>query len=275
VVAAQPLSINPPLGVTYHSIGLRFTIAGVPATLAEIIAQVAKVRLIFDGDAYIDASAAELIVCSNFWNARYGLVNVVDGVLTISASRPWEQESTAQDGPAWGCATNAPGCIGTFELEVTLVAGATIDGIVAVGEVTNGEPMGRHLTIRRIGDNMGAAGDKTLFDWPKFGLDVGVYAIHIDKTGGTGNLITSIQMEVDQIGEIPRVPYGFLQAQFRRYGLTQQTGYTHIPFNKRGRPLDALPMVMQDLRLTLECSAALNNFSAIIEGLEGEDPKAA
>lgn len=271
VVTAVPMTIDPPLGVTYHSISLRFTVGGAPLSAALIKSEVSKIRFVFDGDPYVDASAQELSDLSDFWNARYGLVNITDGVLTINAARPWEQESTAQDGPAWGCATGLPGCIGTFQIEVTLAGGATCDAIEGFAEVSNPEPMGRHLTIRRTGGSRLAAGDETVFDWPKWGLDVGVYAVHVNKSAGTGNLITAVQLLVDQMEDVPRVKYGFLAGQFRRYGLTQQTNWMHLVFNKRGRPLDAMPMVMQDLRMVLECSGALGNYSVLIEGIEGTD----
>jgi len=272
VVAGQPSAILLPLGLTLQSVSLRFTIAGVPATEAQIKAQVSKIKFIFDGDPYIDVSATEYLAIANHWNFRYGLTNVVDGVLTISPSRPWDQEISAQDGPAWGLATNIGGGVRTANLEITLAGGATIDLIDPWAEVTEAEPMGRHYTIRRVSSTFAAAGDVIFSDWPVTGPDVSAYALHIDKSGGTGNLITDLRFTVDQAEEIQRCKYGIIQAQFQRYGCVQQTGFTHIPFARRGRPMEGLPMIFQDARLLLATSAALNNTNLLIEGVEGVDP---
>jgi hypothetical protein len=272
VTAGSPSAIVMPLGVTYESINLRFTIAGVPATAAEIANQVTKVKATIDGDSKIDASATELLAILNFWNSRYGMTNVIEGVLRVGLSRPFDQEIDAQDGPAWGCAVGVPGGVNSFNLEVTLGAGATIDGIEGFAEVTRPTPLGRHLVIRRISDNQAAAGDRVMADWPRLDTDVAWYAIHIDKAGGTGNPIREVQLKIDQKDEIERCAYGHIRSTFQRYGLTQQTGFTHIPFARRGRPLEALPAVFQDGRLTLGTAAALGNFNLLIESLEGIDP---
>ncbi len=278
VAAAAISAVIMGMGVTYDSIGLRFTIAGVPATEAEIKAQVTKIKATVDGDPKIDASSTELLAIFNFWGARYGLTNVNDGVLRLELSRPWEQEIVAQDGPGWGMATGVAGGVSTFTLEVTLAGGATIDAIEGFGEVENAAALGRHLCIRRpVVDNQAAAGDKILTDW-NTGADYQVLAFHVDKSGGTGNTIREVQLNVDQVEEIQRCVYGQIQARFRRYGCTQQTSFTHIPFDVRGRPLDGLPMVFQDMRLLLSTTlsgVALGNFNVLAEQLEGVDPKPA
>lgn len=273
VAAGAISSVIMGLGVTYESIGLRFTIAGVPATAAEIAAQVTKVKATIDGDPKVDASATELLAVFNFWNTRFGLTNVQDGILRLELSRPWEQEIDAQDGPGWGAATGVVGGINTFTLEVTLAGGATIDAIEGFAEVSNASPLGRHWTLRRVVDNQAAVGDKVLTDWNP-GADYAIYAFHIDKSGGTGNTIREVQLNVDQAEEIQRCAYGHIQSRFRRYGCVQQTGFTHIPFNLRGRPLEGLPMVFQDMRLLLGCpAAAMGNFNVLLEQVEGVDPK--
>lgn len=272
IAANSIASVIMPLGVTYQSIQLRFTIAGVPATEAQIKAQVTKIKGTIDGDPKFDASSTELLALMNFWNgAKSGITNVIDGVMTLHLSRPWEQEIVAQDGPGYGCATGVPGGVNSFQLEVTLDAGATIDNIEGFAEVTNAEPLGRHWTLRRIVDNQAASGDKVLSDWNP-GVDYSIYAMHVDQTGGTGNTITDIALAVDQVEEIQKAKYGVIKAQFQRTGQQQQTGFTHIPFNRRGRPLEGLPMVFQDMRLTLTTSAAMNNFNVLLEQLEGVDP---
>jgi hypothetical protein len=252
-----------PTGITYHAIQLRCTIAGVEATPAEIIAQVEDVKLTLNGDAKIDASAAEIAALHRFWRTKNSLDPIANGILTVWLARPELQEIDGQDGPAWGTLDQ-----NSFNLDVKLAAGATIDAIEPRGWVSKGEPLGRHITIRRLTDFMAGAGDKVLSDFQNPNAEYQMLAIHIDRSGGAGNLITSLNLKADQVDEWDG-PYGFIQNLLGVYGFNQQSGWTHLPFAMRGRPLDSLPMVMNDLRLRLTCSGALNNFNVLQERIEG------
>lgn len=253
-----------PVGLTYHAIQLRCTIAGVEATPAQIVAQLARVKFTLDGDPKIDASGAELAMVTRFWLTRAGVDPINAGILTVWFARPATQEIDGQDGPAWGTADR-----NSFNLDVTLAGGATIDNVEVRGWVTKPEPLGRHVCIRRLTDSMMAAGDKVLSDFQNPNLEHQLIAMHIDKTGGQGGLITAINLKADQVDEWDG-PYAYIQNLLTTYELTQQTGWTHLPFAMRGRPLDALPMVMNDLRLRITCSAQLNNFNLLQERIEGQ-----
>ena len=265
-----------PLGVEYFCIILRFTIAGVPATEAQIKAQIASFNAFMDGDDKLaNASPTELLGINNFWNSRYGLTNVNDGCLRIGCTRPWEQEIDAQDGPGWGCATNVPGGVGNFTLVVNMAAAAvTIDGIEGHAEYGRAAPLGRHWKLRRYQDNQAAAGEKVFSDFVQQ-ADVAAYAFHIDKasTPEGGALIDHVALKVDQADEFQKIPCGQLENRYRRYGCVKQTGFTHIPFDVRGRPLEAMPFVAQDMRLSLfTTGGALGNYNILSENMEGVDP---
>lgn len=269
----QRINTIMPLGVTYLALMLRFTIAGAAATSAQILAQVLRIRCIVDGDTKIDASPSELLAIFNAWNSRYGLTNVNDGVFRIEYTRPWDQEINAQDGPAWGMATNVPGGVSNFTVEIEFTGALTIDNVDAWAEVTDAEPLGRHLTIRRYVDNQAASGDKVFSD---FNQDPtwSIYCLHIDKASVPegGAPITDVALFVDQVGEIEKIKTGALENVYRRYGITKQVGYTHLPFARRGRPMETFPLVAQDMRLTLTTGSALNNYNILSEQLEGVDP---
>lgn len=271
----QRINILMPLGVTYEAINFRATIAGVAVTEAQWKAQVVNARAIIDGDDKLsDASITELIAVQQFWNKRYGLDNVNDGVFRLDLSRPWEQEIDAQDGPAWGCAMNVPGGVGNFTWEFQFAgAGVTIDAIEAWAEVTDAAPLGRHWCLRRYPDSQAAAGEKVFSDFNQNATHA-IYAIHIDKasTPEGGAPITDIKLKVDQVDEIEKIPAGALENIQRRYGLIKQTGFTQLAFAKRGRPLEAFPLVAQDMRLSLFTGAALNNYNILCEQLEGVEP---
>lgn len=268
--------ISMPLGVTYLALMPRFTIAGVAATEAQIKAQVLKIQCIIDGDNKIDCTPAELIAIEEYWNKRHGLACVNDGVLRISLSRPWEQEIDAQDGPGWGCAVNVVGGVGNFTMIFEMAgASVTIDGIEVHAEVTDPAPLGRHLCLRRYGfSSTQASGDVTFSDF-NTGVDHSAYAFHLDKASApeASAPITHVQLYADQAFEIEKIPTGTLEALAERYGLTKATGFTHIPFARRGRPKEGLPMVAQDMRLLLTVGSALNATNLISEQLEGVDPE--
>ncbi len=272
-LTGQRLNVIMPLGVTYCAIPLRFTIAGAAATEAQIKAQIARIRLTVDGDTKIDASPTELLAIFNSWGMRNQLTNVNDGVFRIELTRPQDMEIDAQDGPGWGMATNVPGGVSNFTLEIELTGAVTIDNVDGWAEVTDAAPLGRHVTIRRFVDNQAAAGDKVFSD---FNQDPtwAVYALHIDKGSvpEAAAPITHVALHIDQVAEIEKINTGAMENINRRYGITKQVGFTHIAFARRGRPMDALPLVAQDMRLTLSTGAALANYNILSEQLEGVDP---
>lgn len=272
--ASQRLNVLMPLGLTYLCVLIRATIAGVAATEAQIKAQIARIRCIVDGDIKIDASPTELLAIFNFWNSRYGLTNVNDGVMRLEYTRPWEQEISAQDGPGWGMATNVLGGVGNFTFEIEMAgSGVTIDNIDLFAEVSDAEPLGRHLCIRRYSDNQAASGDKVFSDFNMI-VENAILALHINKASvpEVSAPISHLQLIVDQVAEVEKINTGALENLYRRYGLTKQTGYTHLPFDRRGRPMEGFPMVAQDARLILTTTAALTNFDILSEQLEGVDP---
>lgn len=276
--AGKVASIIMPLGYTYESITIKGTVSGVPATKAQLRSDITLVKPIIDGDAKLNHSLAELDDFQRFWYARDTVEPVAEGCFTIQITRPHELTVDGQDGPGWGCAVNEQtpggvvGGVGSFTLELTLDGAAVIDGLEVWAEVTDPAPLGRHLKIVRARFTAPYSGLIEADSWPVIDPTTGVYALHIAKAGGVAGPITTVQLQVDQQDEIPTVAYGILRAQFSRYALTQQTGYTHVAFSRRGRPLEALPMIGQSMRLILGTSAALTSYDVHLECQCGVDP---
>lgn len=264
IAAGNRLVSNIPVGLTYHALQIQFLKASnVPATKAEIQAQISRVRLTVDGDPKIDLTGAEAVMFGDHYGSRSAQPTVNNGVLPIWLARPWWPEFASQDGPAWGTAD-----VGAFTLEVEFTGTVTIVAANLVGIVTDGEPLGRHITIRRLPDNQAAAGLKAISDF-KADLTKQVIAMHIDKAGGIqSGPITSFQLKADQRIEWEG-NYDNIVSLLGMYELSQVALWTHLPFTMRGRPIDSLPMVMQDLRLELTTSAALGNFNTLVEYAEG------
>ena len=253
-----------PVGLTYHAIQIQFLKASnVPATEAEIIAQVSRVRLTVDGDPKIDLTGTEAAMLANFYCTRGGAAAIQGGVLPVWLARPWWPEFASQDGPAWGTLD-----VGAFTLEITYTGTVTIVAQNVRASVTKGEPLGRHICVRRLVDNQAAAGLKVVSDF-KADVTKQLCALHIDKAAiiNTGP-INTYQIRVDQAVEWEG-EYEHLIHQYRQYELTPQTGFAHFCFAMRGRPIDALPMVMQDMRLELTTQTALGNFNVLQEVAEG------
>jgi hypothetical protein len=264
IATGSRIVANIPVGSTYHNLQVQFLKASsVPATEAEIIAQVGRVTLTVDGDPKISLTGAEAVMFAKFYGNRSPAAAIVKGVLPLWLSRPWWPEFASQDGPAYGTLD-----VGAVTLEVEFIGTVTIVSANLVATVTDGEPLGRHITIRRIADNQAAAGLKTISDF-KPDLTKQLIALHIDKAGGIqSGPILSFQLKADQRNEWEG-HYDHIESMLSMYELVQQTGWSHFPFAFRGRPIDSLPMVMQDLRLELTTGTALGNFNTLCEYAEG------
>lgn len=259
-------------GPTYHGLYLQFYKAAYAvATEAEITAQVSRIRITVDGDPKIDLTGTEAAMFANLYNSRANAgAHIQGGVLPIYLSRPWWPEFASQDGPAWGTAD-----VGAMTIEVTFTGTVTITGCNPRAYITSDpEPLGRHLTIRRLVDNQGAAGLKAISDF-KPDIMKQLVAVHVDKVMSlaAGPITTHTwkanqQVEWEGEGEI-------INSMLRAYEYAPVTGWTHFIFALRGRPLDSLPMVAADLRLELTTAAALGNFNLLCEYAEGESLQAA
>lgn len=255
------------LGPTFHAFFLMFVkAAGVVATEAEIIAQVGRVRITVDGDPKIDLTGAEAAMLANLHSSRGQGLIIQGGVLPIWLARPWWAEFASQDGPAWGTAD-----VGSITIEVTFTGTVTIVSCLPRAMVTqDSQPLGRHLTIRRLVDSQSAAGMKSISDFKADPMKQ-LVAVHIDKghSVAPAGPIQSFQWKANQNvewegeGEI-------LDSLYRNYEVLPVTGWTSWLFAMRGRPQDAIPMVMADLRLELQTGVALTTFNVLCEYAEGE-----
>lgn len=254
------------LGPTFHAFFLMFYKASnVVASEAEIIAQVARVRITVDGDPKIDLTGTEVAMLANLHCSRGQGAVIQGGVLPIWLARPWWAEFASQDGPAWGTAD-----VGSITVEVTFTGTVTIVGCSPRALISpDPQPLGRHLTIRRLVDSQAAAGMKAISDFKADPMKQ-LCAVHIDKASTiAGTAINSFQWKANQQvewegeGEI-------LNSLYRNYEINPVTGWTSWLFAMRGRPQDAIPMVMADLRLELVTGAALGTFNLLCEYAEGE-----
>lgn len=261
-------SCRPPLGYTYHSLFFHSKVAGANASEAQIKAGLELITCKLDGDHKIEASVTELLVMHNFWRQQAAQTNVQGGVYRLPLNNAAGMEIAAQDGPAWGCqAGRKTGGVDNFELLVDNAAASALDDIEIYAAVSRQSPLGLHYCVRSLTDSFASTGEHRFADFNRKG-NVATLAWHINETGGDGNTLEELRLRGDRSDIFERIPYEVIKSKFQAWGCTQQTGYTHVPFAERGRPIDALPMTAQDLELAMWFNAAPNAFKILSEELE-------
>lgn len=125
ITASNTFAVLLPVGPTYKNIMLEPTIAGVAATVAQMRAQIGTVRLRVNGRAIYELPATD-ILDNNTWHGYPATA----GLLPLFQTFDWVRTVPALENLAWGTAN-----IDSLTLEVTMLAGATIDKIVASGLV--------------------------------------------------------------------------------------------------------------------------------------------
>ncbi len=267
LVAGKLATIELDRGVTYHRIYLQPTIGGVAVSAADVKSYLSKIRLVIDGDPHLDESAEQMIAAQDFHNGMRVTTCYTDGLLCIHLAQPWQLEASGQDYPAYGMAVGGPNGVKNATLSVQSDDLAKIDAIQAFAEVTDATYLGRRFKRYHIFGNQGALGDQVIDQWPVKDPTAMIQAIHIKSA-----VVTHVRLQVDRGDDIEKVPLALLHQEARQMGKVPQTGWCHIGFDNRGRPMDGMPVIFQNGRLTLTTSAALNNFDLILDVLEGIDP---
>lgn len=256
--------IQLPLGTTLESIHLRFR-KGTPgnytnASESDIATEVANIKITVDGIDYIDNKAEEIIAWQDFEKAAMAVLSVNDGVLCVDLSHPKAQEIRAQDGPAYGTATSS---VGQATLSYQLTAGSTITLVEGTYEETSVTTMGRYLrTYTKLFDLV--SGDNVIDTFPFGDATTLIRGIHVKTT-----VIDKLGWKADSNQDIEIQDYSMFKSHYIRYGLVPKTGWTHIPFDRRGRPLEGCPVTFQNGELYLHTTGAAAGSRLIIVTEEG------
>lgn len=242
-----------PVGATLLNAFLRFSIAGVAATPAQIAAQVTRIRLIVDANILIDASGSNLVDIANFYRPNA----VANGILPLYMARDWMQEIQAQDGPAYGLGDAA-----SANIEVQFAAGSTIDAISYRNETVAGEPLGAHTVTLSQQYNYTAAGLIEIADIPR-NPNYGLFAMHLFTPKAN---ITNIQIVADNALLLDAAP-SEIEARYNLFvgSRTPQANALALDFTYRNRAADILPLTMQDMRLRINFTVAPGNFPIVYE----------
>ncbi|KLN61312.1 hypothetical protein WH96_06580 [Kiloniella spongiae] len=243
-----------PVGLTYHSLFIRYKRNGADATKAQIAAEIEEIRLVIDADEKVKLSGAELHVVNDYYG--YGFE---DGVIQIVFSRPNMRQQEGEDALAWGTAD-----VQVFNVEIDIAAGVTNPSLQIHALQGPAQKMGVHCTIRRFdGYDAQSAGPYEISNIPRG--DYALLGLHMT----TANTKT---VEIERDGKIiSQVDQQVIKAHYGHTGRTIQAGMTHVDFSPTNRLSDRMSLKAQDFRLRLDMSAPAN-FRIIAERLEGHVP---
>lgn len=270
LVANKPSSVELDRGITYHRLHYHLTVGGNPVSLADAKAY-GSLKIMVDGDAFIDETLDQIIARQDFHNGR-GSISSYDattGILTVHLAQPWAQETAAQDGPAYGMKVGGPNGVQTATVSFTSSDLAKIDAVEFSYEWDDAAYMGRHFRTYHILGNQSSSGDLVIDQWPIKDPTAVIQAIHLKSTA-----VTNVRLNVDKGDDIEKMGINFIHRAAVALGKVLQTGWTHIAFDNRGRPRDGMPVIFQNGRLVLTTGSALNAYDMIVEVLEGVDPAA-
>jgi len=219
-----------PTGDNVHEIMLYFRAAvGVPLTRAQLITDVATVRMWLNGDLIFDRTATQALDEYLFHYAKFGAMAAPLGVIPISCMNfnlpIWDQRRGAALGMLKSNGVPGVGPYNTLSVEVTMTAGVATAVAAEVHVVTDiypQEPTGMHIRRLRTTRDLMAIGDNLIQDLPRTGY--GLLSVtmvnaavigHVDVLADTRYLYrdlewNTLQIMMDQAGRTPVATYNVI-----------------------------------------------------------------
>lgn len=257
ITTGEAISFRVPVGSTLLRSDLRFMVSSTPATLAQIVAQVARVRLTVDGEVKFDLTGTQAAMQANFYRNGSAATSLT-GILPLFWARPWMALIDNQDALAYGLEE-----ADSAALEVTFTGTVTITAVSLTHKITAGEPLREHIVSSALPRSFGSAATEDIADLPRNDL-FSIYALHIETT-------TTYIDNIEILADNNRVAYWNSIASLNEdyldqgIGRTVQTGYASIDFCRRNRHIDALPLTMKDLRVRVGWNTAPNAYKIVME----------
>ncbi len=203
--------------------------AGAPLTRAQLIADIASVRILMSGTPIVDLTATQILDLYKYYlDAKVALAAPL-GELVIPFGR-W-------DLPAWGLnrafglgmVRKNGGGYHTLQYEVTFTAGLATAATVEVHvehDLYAEEPLGYHVRRLRTTRSFAGTGEQVIDDLPR--TPHGVLAYHFDLTAGTLARMTIIK-DGDLVYD--QTPYDTITVKAKESGRTVQATMASIPFD--------------------------------------------
>lgn len=262
VAAGQVATLDLPVGdLVYHEIRLSYdTATAGGATLANVEAEIERIRVKADGKTQLELTAEQLIDLNTLYGRPFNTGAATDPALLPIILAPLGRNTRAaqgEDALAWGTAD-----LSSLQVEVQIASGATSPVLSAKVVVDDGRrPMGPIVKFRRVTVPVTATGITTVTTFPK-GDDY--YAIHC-----WSSVLDDVEVKIDQ-REAFKATLQELQFLLEDNGYTWVSGLVPLRFDLTQRVADALKMRRPDgrgvseFRVDFNMSAA-TSFTAILE----------
>jgi hypothetical protein len=221
-----------PVGDNVHSVNFCFKSAvPAPLTRAQLITDVASVRLFLNGETIFDRTTTQILDDYKYKHDHLGALAAPLGTLVCDCMRSdleiWDQYRGAALGMLKTGGTPGQGPYNVLSYEVTINAGVATAATCEIQVVTDLYPQestGMHLRRLRTTRNLMATGDNFIIDLPRGAK--GLSALHV---------VTAVMDRVDVTADTREIYHGLdwdsLRVMLNQAKFTPQTGYSHIPFN--------------------------------------------
>lgn len=205
-----------PVG-TYFGLRIYYTRSGVAATVAEIAADIAKIRVNLNGTTQWELTGAELQM-QNAWRG----ISPANGEIPLWFHEPTRKEERVQDFRSWGMVG-----VDTFTVEIDLAASASTPAITCLRYwIPNPTVMGEIRKFKRQTVAIAATGDTVINTLPR---NDRVLSMHCNST-----VITNWKVKLNNFEMYNHAPVR-LHNLAKEYGFTAQTGWSHLSFDFRNR----------------------------------------
>lgn len=221
-----------PTGDNVHGIMLTFrSVVPAPLTRAQLINDVAGVRLWLNGELVFDRTTTQILDDYLYTFAKFGAMAAPLGCLVISAMNHnlpiWDQTRGAALGMLKSGGKPGSGPYNTLSMEVGITAGVATAVAAEVHIVTDLYPQeetGMHVRRLRTTRDILGTGDNFINDLPR--TAEGLLAMHV---------VTAVMDRVDILADSRYIyrdlDWNTLQILADMAGRTPQAGYSHIPFD--------------------------------------------
>jgi hypothetical protein len=222
-----------PTGDNVHGIMLYFRAAvGVPLTRAQLITDVAAIRMWLNGDLIYDRTATQALDEYLFHFAKFGAMAAPLGVIYISCMNfnlpIWDQTRGAALGMLKSNGVPGQGPYNTLSIEVTMTAGvatALAGEVHVITDIYPQEPTGMHVRRLRTTRDLMAIGDNLIQDLPRTGYGL------LSLTMVNAAVIGHVDVLASDRYVYRDLEWNTLQIMMDMAGRTPVATYNVIPFD--------------------------------------------
>jgi hypothetical protein len=220
------------VGDNVHAINFVFaSVAPAPLTRAQLITDVASVRLFLNGEVIFDRTTTQILDMYKYERDKLGALAAPLGTLVCDCMRNeldiWDQRRGSALGMLKSNGKPGVGPYNTLSYELIMTAGvatAVTGEIQVVTDLYPQEQTGMHLRRLRTSRNLAAIGDNFVMDLPRNAK--GLAALHVVTA-----VMDRVNVTADSREIYHDLDWNSLQIMLDQAEFTPQAGYSHVPFN--------------------------------------------